>query len=177
MHGDNQDIHLIDDWPKVPFLISYKNGLVHRWGHSVKFYDDELLEPNSADAISVEPVLQSDEPPRTVGRSEAEVVYDYIREIWKFTIAQIQSHQGYVLGEFPPIKVVIAVPELWNEVTKVRMTKAAAQAVSPCNVVMVTATEAAVLTTARTLGETSTLQVGFVVIAPLELIVKRELIS
>jgi molecular chaperone DnaK (HSP70) len=169
-------VRLINNWPnpqarnatsdKVPSIISYKNGKVDKWGYNVRANDESfrwikiLLEPDSKYTKVVEPVRKSNELLAKLGKTAVEVVSDYIREIWKYTMDDIQKRQGDDFREIYALKVVITVPAMWTQAAKEKTEQAAKLAGLPDDIAMVTEPEAAALATLKDKSDSDELAVG-----------------
>lgn len=170
---------LITNWPnpkaknptndKVPSTLSYgKDGKPERWGYSNQQKDDAfkwfkiLLEPNSNHYDSVQEVKQSQKLLKDLNKDPVDVVADYLRILWDYTMLDIKREvksddwmQDYAL------KVVITVPAMWSDAAKDKTKRAALKAGMPAdNIVLITEPEAAALAVIRDMADDENLGVG-----------------
>lgn len=170
-----KDVRLITNWPnpktknptndKVPSTISYSGGRVERWGYSNTSKDEAfkwfkiLLEPSHKYNEEVKEVKDSNSLLTKVNKSPEEVVADYLRILWEYTMEDIKQEQGDDWRREFAIKVVITVPAMWSEAAKAKTKKAGLMAGMPDNITMITEPEAAALSVIRDKADDETLAV------------------
>ena len=174
VNGGNKKIRLINNWrdpealnaskEKVPSLITYMNGRPERWGYDVRLNDESfkwikiLLEENHKYATIVQPVQNSDTLLRKVHKTAQDVVADYLKLLWEYTVEDIRKfYPDY--EELFNLRVVLTVPAIWSPAAKDKTRGAAKIAGMPDTIKLVTEPEAAALATLRDKGEENQLKV------------------
>jgi molecular chaperone DnaK (HSP70) len=161
INGGSKNIRLITDWPnprsripnseKVPSYISYKDGRPQKYGYGVGPQDDAfkwikiLLEPAHKFAKAAKPVEKSNELLHTLDKMATEVVTDYLKYIWEYTLADIRRHTSDDFREIYELKVVLTVPAVWSQSAKDKTLQCARAAGMPFSIDLVTEPEAAAL--------------------------------
>ena len=174
VNGGSKVIRLISNWPhpqaqnasndKVPSSISYVNGKPQKWGYIVGLNDESfrwikiLLEEDHKYAHMVEPVKDSNTLLRKVQKTAQEVVADYLKLLWEYTIDDIRKFHPDYQNIFS-IRVVLTVPAIWSPAAKDKTQQAAKLAGIPGNIQMVAEPEAAALATLKDKVEENTLKV------------------
>ena len=167
-------VRLINDWPKsnssientekVPTTISYEGNKPHHWGYNVDDREKSfkwfklLLDPgHSADRPahldSSVALLQS------LNKSPDQVAADYLRQIWEYTINDIERAQGEGWRSRHSLRVVLTVPAIWSPAAKDRTLRAAQAAGFPDNLNLVSEPEAAALRVLREKNQDQAVQV------------------
>lgn len=165
---------MINDWPdpsastvskeKVPSTISYANGKPQKWGYAVDLTDLSfcwikiLLEENHKYATMVEPVKNSNTLLREVHKTAQEVVADYLKLLWEYTIDDIRKHYPNYKDIYS-LRVVLTVPAIWSPAAKDKTLDAAKLAGMPGKIELVTEPEAAALATLKEKADENQLQV------------------
>lgn len=174
INDGTKKIRLITNWRnpdaliasngKVPSLITYVNGISEIWGYDVGLDDESfkwikiLLEENHKFAIIVQPVQNSNTLLRKVQKTAQNVVADYLRLLWEYTIGDIRGfHPNY--EELFNLRVVLTVPAMWSPAAKDKTSGAAKLAGMPETVKLVTEPEAATLATLRDRSEDDLLKI------------------
>ena len=173
MTGGQRTIRLIKNWPdplgrntsndKVPSAISYVNGKPRNWGYTVGTTEESfkwfkiLLEEDHKYAATVIPVKDSNTLLKKLNKTAQEVVADYLRFLWEYTIKDIEELNALSIQLFE-LRVVLTVPAVWSYMAKERTSQAALLAGMPKNT-LVTEPEAAVLATLNEKAEGQTLKV------------------
>ena len=164
INGGSKSIRLINNWPdpgaqnaskeKVPSSISYQNGQPLKWGYNVGLNDESfrwiklLLEENHKYATTVEPVKNSNTLLRKIEKTAQEVVADYLKLLWEYTVEDIRKlHPDY--KNLFAFRVVLTVPAIWSPAAKDRTLQAARVAGIPGDIQLVTEPEAAALATLK----------------------------
>ncbi|KAL8838117.1 MAG: hypothetical protein Q9170_002258 [Blastenia crenularia] len=164
VNGGSKVIRLINNWPdptaqnaskdKVPSSISYVNGKPQKWGYTVGLTDESfkwikiLLEENHKYITTVEPVKDSNQLLTKVDKKAHEVVADYLRLLWDYTLDDIQRFHPNFRDIFA-LRVVLTVPAMWSPAAKDKTLQAARLAGMPSPIKLVTEPEAAALATLR----------------------------
>ncbi|KAL8708386.1 MAG: hypothetical protein Q9225_007610 [Loekoesia sp. 1 TL-2023] len=181
INGGSKNIRLINNWPdpgaqnaskeKVPSSISYSNGQPQSWGYTVGLNEESfrwikiLLEENHKYATTVEPVKNSNTLLRKVEKTAQDVVADYLKLLWTYTIEDIRKHHPDY-EEIFVLRVILTVPAIWSPAAKDRTLQAAKKAGMPEDIQLVTEPEAAALATLKEKADENLLKVGeaFVVV-------------
>lgn len=159
-------VKVITNWPnpsagrnpssdKVPTVIAYENGQPSKWGYTVGDSDLSfrwfklLLENEKRYAERAEQVEQSKELLEQLGKQAVDVVADYLRCLWTFTMKEIERKQDTNFKEIYTLKVIMSVPAMWSPAAKEKTLQAAKQAGLGDNIVLVTEPEAAALATLK----------------------------
>lgn len=174
VNGGTKNIRLINNWrdpealnaskEKVPSLITYMNGKPERWGYDVGLKDESfkwikiLLEENHEYATIVQFVQTSDTLLRKVHKTAQDVVADYLKLLWEYTIEDIRKFYPDYEDLFN-LRVVLTVPAMWSPAAKDKTSGAAKLAGMPDTINLVTEPEAAALATLRDKSEESQLKV------------------
>lgn len=165
VNGGSKKIRLISNWPdpqahnasheKVPSSISYINGKAEKWGYIVGFTDESfrwiklLLEENHRYATTIkEAVSDSTTLLRKVQKTAQEVVADYLKLLWEYTIEDIRKFHPEYECIFS-VRVVLTVPAMWSPAAKDKTRQAAILAGIPGTIQMVAEPEAAALATLK----------------------------
>ena len=175
MNGGSKVIRLINNWPdpsaqnaskdKVPSAISYFNGQPQKWGYTVGLTDESfkwikiLLEENHKYVTTVEPVKDSNTLLRKVDKTAHEVVADYLKLLWEYTIDDIRKFHPNFQDIFA-LRVVLTVPAIWSPAAKDKTLQAARLAGMPDDIRLVTEPEAAALATLKDKAEENSLKVS-----------------
>ena len=140
------------------------NGRPERWGYDVRLNDESfkwikiLLEENHKYATIVQPVQNSDTLLRKVHKTAQDVVADYLKLLWEYTVEDIRKfYPDY--EELFNLRVVLTVPAIWSPAAKDKTRGAAKIAGMPDTIKLVTEPEAAALATLRDKGEENQLKV------------------
>lgn len=150
---------------KVPSVIAYENGKPTKWGYEVGPKDQSfqwikiLLEPDSKFARIVAPVRDSNQLLAKLGKDAIDVVADYLRLLWDFTMEDIRRKQGGDFRNVYSLKVVITVPAMWSPAAKDKTLQAAKAAGISADIAVVTEPEAAALATLTDKEDRDELQV------------------
>ena len=150
---------------KVPSSISYVNGKPQKWGYTVGLTDESfkwikiLLEENHKYITTVEPVKDSNQLLTKVNKKAHEVVADYLKLLWEYTLEDIRKfHPTY--QEIFTLRVVLTVPAMWSPAAKDKTLQAAQLAGMPTPIKLVTEPEAAALATLKDKAAENSLKVG-----------------
>lgn len=174
VNGGSRVIRLINNWPdpsasnaskdKVPSSISYLNGKPQKWGYTVGLTDESfrwikiLLEENYKYVTMVEPVRDSNTLLRKLDKTAQEVVADYLKLLWDYTIDDIRKFHPEYKNIFA-LRVVLTVPAMWSPTAKDKTLRAAKLAGMPGDIKLVTEPEAAALATLKDKAEENQLKV------------------
>ncbi|KAG8530515.1 uncharacterized protein KY384_005018 [Bacidia gigantensis] len=169
-NGASKTIRLINTWPdpqaqnaskeKVPSSISYQNGVPKNWGYVVGLNDESfrwvkiLLEENHKYATTVAPVNTL---LRKVEKTAQDVVSDYLKLIWDYTIDDIKKFHPEDTFD---LRVILTVPAIWSAAAKDKTLRAAKSAGIPGRIKLVTEPEAAALATLKEKADENQLKVG-----------------
>ena len=180
VNGGSKVIRLIENWPnpaaevanqeKVPSIISYVDGKPQKWGYTVGLTDESfrwikiLLEENHQYVTSVEPVQNSNNLLIKVKKTAQEVVADYLKLLWQYTLDDIRKFHPTFESIFA-LRVVLTVPAIWSPAAKEKTKQAAHLAGMPDAIKLVTEPEAAALATLKDKAEENTLEVGIMRLA------------
>lgn len=161
-------IRLIENWPdplsdnaskeKVPSAISYVDGKPQKWGYNVGLTDESfkwikiLLEENHQYVTTVEPVKNSNNLLTKVDKTALEVVADYLKLLWQYTLEDIRKFHPTFESIFS-LRVVLTVPAIWSPTAKEKTKQAARLAGMPEGIKLVTEPEAAALATLKDKSE------------------------
>ena len=161
MNGGKKTIRLISDWPqpnasnadspKVPTILSYKNGEPHNWGYSVELSEPSfrwfkiLLDPTSKFRDIAEPVVTSRQLLGTLNKTAEGVASDYLRLLWNYTREDIRKVKGDTWEDVYDVRVVLTVPAIWSPKAKDTTLKVAKAAGLPEKISLVSEPEAAAL--------------------------------
>ncbi|KAL8953266.1 MAG: hypothetical protein Q9222_000871 [Ikaeria aurantiellina] len=175
VNGGSKVIRLINNWPdptaqnaskdKVPSSISYVDGKPQRWGYTVGLTDESfkwikiLLEENHKYITTVEPVKDSNKLLTKVDKKAHEVVADYLKLLWGYTLDDIQKFHP-TFREIFALRVVLTVPAMWSPAAKDKTLQAARLAGMPSPIKLVTEPEAAALATLKDKADDGALKVG-----------------
>lgn len=176
VNGGQKQIRHINNWPdpraqnptsdKVPSVISYNGNVPGKWGFEVGTRDPSfkwikvLLEPDSQYARVVEPVRDSNELLQKLQMKPVDVVADYLKLLWGYTMDDIRTKQGTNFEEIYSLKVVVTVPALWSPAAKDKTLQAAKAAGMSTDVTIVSEPEAAALAVLSDKESRGELQVG-----------------
>lgn len=140
------------------------NGKPQKWGYTVGLNDESfrwikiLLEENHKYVTMVEPVKDSNTLLRKVDKTAQEVVADYLKLLWDYTIDDIRKfHPDY--KDIFSLRVVLTVPAIWSHRAKEKTLQAAKIAGMPGEIKLVTEPEAAALATLKDKAEENQLMV------------------
>ncbi|KAL8759425.1 MAG: hypothetical protein Q9199_000795 [Rusavskia elegans] len=174
VNGGSKVIRLINNWPdptaqnaskdKVPSSISYVDGKPQKWGYTVGLTDESfrwvkiLLEENHKYISTVEPVKNSNRLLTKVDKKAYEVVADYLKLLWEYTLDDIQKFHP-TFREIFALRVVLTVPAMWSPAAKDKTLQAARLAGMPSPIKLVTEPEAAALATLKDKAADNTLKV------------------
>ena len=172
-----KDVRVINDWPhphgllgnqdKVPTAIVYDNsGKVTKWGYDVGIGDSNvfrwikiMLDPSHKyfnETPNVKEMLTSlDKLNKTI----EDVVTDYLRCIWEYTVDHLKRKKGDNFQELYTLNVVLTVPAVWSALAKDRTLRAAKRAGLPSRSRLVTEPEAAALALLKQKGEEQAVKV------------------
>lgn len=176
VNGGSKAIRVINNWPnpaaqnaenvKVPSTISYVDGKPSKWGYSVGPTDESfkwikiLLEENHKYNTSVKQVRDSDTLLRKLGKTAQEVVTEYLKLLWEYTLNDIKKfHPTY--QDIFELRVVLTVPAIWSHAAKQKTLQAARMARMPGDIRLVTEPEAAALATLKDKAEENSLKVRY----------------
>lgn len=107
-----------------------------------------LLEENHKYIMMVEPVKNSNTLLRKIDKTAQEVVADYLKLLWDYTIDDIRKlHPDY--KDIFALRAVLTVPAMWSPAAKDKTLQAAKIAGMPANIKLVTEPEAAALATLK----------------------------
>ena len=143
VNGGSQAIRVITDWPnpaaqnpsndKVPSTISYADARPPKWGYLVDLTDESfrwvkiLLEENDKYNTLVEQVKNSNTLLRKLNKTAQEVVAEYLKLLWDYTLNDIKKfHPKYqdIFG----LRVVLTVPAMWSPAAKHKALQATQEA-------------------------------------------------
>ena len=158
INGGSRAIRLINTWPdpsvlaatrdNVPSSISYVDGKPQKWGYTVGLADESfrwikvLLEENHKFVMMVEPVMNSNTLLRKIHKTAQEVVADYLKLLWDYTVNDIRKlHPDH--KNMYALCAVLTVPAIWSPAAKDKIIQAAKIAGMPANIKLVTEPEAA----------------------------------
>lgn len=140
------------------------NGKPQKWGYTVSLTDESfrwikiLLEENHKYVTMVEPVKDCNTLLRKVDKTAQEVVADYLKLLWDYTIDDIRKfHPDY--KDIFSLRVVLTVPAIWSPGAKEKTLQAAKIAGMPGEIKLVTEPEAAALATFKDKAEENQLKV------------------
>ena len=130
-------------------------------------YNDEsfrwikiLLEDSHEFHNTIEPVINARNLLRKVGKTADEVVADYLKCLWEYTLDDIKrKYPDYQL--MFSLRVIVTVPAIWSQRAQVRTLQAAMTAGLPHDIELVTEPEAAAIAAFREKVENDTIQVVF----------------
>lgn len=151
---------------KVPSSISYVDGQPQKWGYLVGVSDESFRgikilledEEDHRHPHMVELVRDSNTLLRKVQKTAQEVVADYLKFLWEYTIDDIRKfHPDY--QHIFSIRVVLTVPAIWSPAAKHKTQQAAKLAGIPGKIQMVAEPEAAALATLKDIVEENMLKV------------------
>lgn len=140
------------------------DGKPQKWGYTVGLTDESfkwikiLLEENHKYITTVEPVKDSNKMLTKVDKKAHEVVADYLRILWEYTMDDIQKFHP-TFREIFALRVVLTVPAMWSPAAKDKTLQAARLAGMPSPIKLVTEPEAAALATLKDKAEDNTLKV------------------
>lgn len=104
---------------------------------------------------------------KNLNKTAAQVIADYLREIWVHSLQAIKRTKGRNLVEGTPFHVVVTVPAIWKDYARVRMRTAVETAgilnerlCGPTTLDLISEPEAAALSTIPELGERGDLDVN-----------------
>ncbi|KAF8420973.1 hypothetical protein EV426DRAFT_610121 [Tirmania nivea] len=172
-----KEVRIINDWPnphgsvgnhdKVPTTISYDaNGKVARWGHNVLVKDDSfkwiklMLDPSHKYFANSPKRKELTLQLKKVGKTAEEVVKDYLKCLWDYTIEHLKRKKGPNFQRVYTVKVVLTVPAVWSALAKDRTLRAAKLAGIPAESKLVTEPEAAALALLKDKCEEQSIKVG-----------------
>lgn len=102
-----------------------------------------------------------------LGKTGVELIAEYLKQIWLHTLDVIERSDGREFLELCAFKIVVTLPAIWPEYTKMRMTKAMKKAgilgardAGQSSLRFVSEPEAAALATITDLGSRPNLQVS-----------------
>ncbi|KAL8668801.1 MAG: hypothetical protein Q9168_006582 [Polycauliona sp. 1 TL-2023] len=173
VNGGSKVIRLINNWPdptaqnaskdKVPSSISYIDGKPQKWGYTVGLTDESfkwikiLLEENHKYITTVETVKDSNQLLKKVDKKAHEVVADYLKLLWEYTLDDIQKFHP-TFREIFALRIVLTVPAMWSPAAKDKTLQAALLAGMPSPIRLVTEPEAAALATLKDKADDDTLK-------------------
>jgi hypothetical protein len=185
VNAGSKTVRLIRDWPhpesrlpdneKVPSSISYENGKPHRWGYTVEPGDNSLkwikvlleTSPRFADKVAL--IKKSNELLQRLNKKADEVVADYLRFLWQYTLKDISRLKGADYEKRYDLQVFLTVPALWSDEAKERIQSAGRAAGFPQNITCISEPEAAALHVLRERASENDIQVQKSVAMLLEL--------
>ena len=175
VNGGAKTVRLINNWKnpqarnatadKVPTVISYVNGRPSKWGYEVGPKDQSfrwikvLFEPDSKYEKVLQPVKKSNELLQELEKSAVTVAADYLRELWHFTMNDIEKRQGKDFRDIYTLKVIMSVPAMWTPAAKEKTLHAAKAAGLGDDIALVTEPEAAALATLKDKSDMDELKV------------------
>ena len=118
-----------------------------------------LLEENHKYITTVEPVKDSNQLLTKVNKRPYEVVADYLRLLWDYTLKDIEKFHP-TFREIFTLRVVLTVPAIWSHAAKDKTLQAAQLAGIPTPIMLVTEPEAAALATLQDKAQENSLKVG-----------------
>jgi molecular chaperone DnaK (HSP70) len=170
-----KDIRLITDWPhpesrlpnneKVLSSICYKNGKPSRWGYKAELGDNSLkwikvlLEPSPRFAEKVALIKKSNELLQRLNKTADDVVADYLRLLWQYTLKDIRESKGSDYASKFDLQVFLTVPAIWSDEAKNRVLSAGKAAGLPPNTTCISEPEAAALYVLRKRAEENAIKV------------------
>ncbi|KAI0970582.1 hypothetical protein F4678DRAFT_479977 [Xylaria arbuscula] len=141
---NNKQINLITSWPgnikeegKVPTEIWYDDDENIEWGYQIPIDAEpfrwfKLLMLHTEDLTPAfcksDYLSQSRAKLEKSGRTAVDLIADYLRVLWTYTMATIERARGEDIVESLPIHVVITVPAIWKDYTRQAMKTAAKKA-------------------------------------------------
>lgn len=173
VNGGSRTVRLINDWPrsrvahqpKVPSSISYENGRPQKWGYAVTENDESfrwikiLLETERGPEKTVQQVKDSNRLLGRINKSAEDVVADYLRLLWDYTMADIRNTRDDYDEMTFSLRVILTVPAMWSPAAKEKTRRAAVKAGLPSKITLVTEPEAAALITLRERADDGLLKV------------------
>ncbi|RYP72951.1 hypothetical protein DL769_004351 [Monosporascus sp. CRB-8-3] len=131
----SSDLSHNSETPKVPSAIYYDqdgSGSMS-WGHDIPakarpirwfkllLLDDADLQKYIKYSSHVEDTKAAI---RKLNKDAIEVTADFLRQLWRHSLAMIKEAKGDALVESTPIHVVVTVPAIWTDYARDRMRKA-----------------------------------------------------
>ena len=156
-------INVINDWrtlygavgnqDKVPSLITYNaNGKVANWGYMVDEVKEDpfqwikiMLDPSHKYYSNTQQRKQVSARLEKLGKTPEDVVADYLKCVWDYTIAHLKRKKGDDFQSVYTLKVVLTVPAVWSALAKDKTLRAAKKAGIQADIKLVTEPEAAAL--------------------------------
>lgn len=140
---ESDQINLITTWPgtgreegKVPSELFYEDDKI-MWGYEIPVDGDpvrwfKLLllkdEDLSEELRSSEFILRGRKMLKENNKTAIEMIADYLRELWKYTIEHINKSRGESVVDALTFHVVITIPAIWKGYARQDMEAAARKA-------------------------------------------------
>ena len=150
---------------KVSSSISYVDGKPQKWGYMVGLTDEPfkwiklLLDENNMLATGAEMVTDSNQMLTKMDKRAHEVVADYLKLLWDYTLQHIQKLYPKFQDMFN-LRVILTVPAIWSPAATDRMLQVARLAGMPAPINLITEPEAAALATIDDIAEAKRLRVS-----------------
>ncbi|KAL7936286.1 HSP70 family [Trichoderma chlorosporum] len=120
------------DKEKVPSAIYYNDKGEISWGYSIPekesshklewfklcLLDEDDIPRDIRDAVQIQAARKA---LKEANKSAVEVISDYLRELWKHSIANIKRAIGPQLVDISKFKVVVTLPAIWPAYAQIRM--------------------------------------------------------
>jgi len=137
----------------VPSSITYTtNGSVNNWGYMVDEVKEDpfqwikiMLDPSHKYFNDTQQRKQVSARLERLGKTPEDVVADYLKCLWDYTIAHLKRKKGNDFQSVYTVKVVLTVPAVWSALAKDKTLKAAKKAGIQTEIKLVTEPEAAAL--------------------------------
>lgn len=128
-----------------------------------------LLEPKYKFAKSARPVENSDAMLSRLDKTAIDVVTDYLRFLWHYTLQDIERKQGVGFRDAYKLSVVLTVPAVWTQAAKEKTLAAGRAAGMPQDIELVTEPEAAAIFALKDKSEANDLKVKqILVVSPMQ---------
>ena len=118
-----------------------------------------LLESDNQYEKTVKPVKDSNVLLQKINKTAQEVVTDYLRLLWNYTLQDIRNHCDGYDDDIFGLKIVLTVPAMWTPAAKEKTIQAARASGMPNDISLVTEPEAAALATLKEKAEEGILKV------------------
>ncbi|KAK0707694.1 hypothetical protein B0H67DRAFT_685958 [Lasiosphaeris hirsuta] len=145
VNAGTKSVHLITDWPdpkgirknynsdKTPTLISYENGAPNKWGFQADSSEARrwfklLLDPDHKYAKELVEMAEQHKEGEDGLNSAEDATANFLRELWFFSLDEIQERIPGGRSEDYSIKVILAVPAIWGQAAKENIKRLARQA-------------------------------------------------
>jgi len=137
----------------VPSSITYNdNGRVANWGYMVDEVKEDplqwikiMLDPSHKYYGNTQQRKQVSARLETLDKTPEDVVADYLKCLWDYTIAHLKRKKGEDFQSVYAVKVVLTVPAVWSALAKNKTLRAAQKAGIKTDIKLVTEPEAGAL--------------------------------